>query len=1527
MQHVITPFITIALLCAAASQAPAAPPTIVATNTGASGPGGQTITGGDVVMTFGANGKPLSFTRGTGPNLIRTVDPGPGFVLTYGTGDAATTLPLTTLESKDNRLIASAGPDKPRVTFAVTTGQTHIGFRIVNVENVAPGDRPVLSFQANFDNVGPEVVPFDYMTVSRGEWARKRSFMSVSWPYLWSRGADDPLGGFAFFIPRDDDDHNESLLHIWTEENLPHPKIAGEWTLDRARQWVKDWQETFARQDQLTICAKKPEDLDTLIDYAKKLDVNRLYLHTDTWRGAYWVYDRDPLHVNTDVFPRGEADLKVFLDKLGANGMDAMLHTICYGFGPAGSKYVGKKTDKRLANWGRGTLEKPIVAMDTTILFRPDPGVSFPSPDSYGHWWKFNDVLVGDEIVRGTFTDTDQPVWQLTGCQRGPHATTHEAGTEAIGLLKAYDQNYYPSSMSTLCGETAREYADFFNRLGIRHHEYDGGECHNDVPWGFSKWSMLVYQYTDHPMTSNSSSGLPNAWDLVYRFKSGGRSLLERRGGGIAALTLDRGSRLATSPIENHFTLARGAAADGLSFAIGKPEPMFGISPEMIQGHGLAGLLAEQFMTWRKVVGGLSPEQRKLIASSYYRDPTPNALDATHLVGKTVYAARKPADSFEARPFSIMARGKEDVDWKTVQEFGPILPRQYVRPGEPLRLENPFQRQPPEFVIRVMKGVSDAMAAPAASQSAESREKDKDLDGYLVGAGVKSSQPAPAPPSTSPPASAEQKADASALYGLQPTAGQMTNLGRHQFKDVGPALEVSFDNSRQEEFFQPSGLPSYRIKKNAHGAPGLALTVTGDGSGAYLLVQVGDNKDYVVPIDFTGKRDIVIPTGEVARTTGTWGMRYRTKGAGYGVFHSVSIGFGRVMANTSPQVLIENLRMLPETPSSIQDPVIQAGAGSLAITGTIQSDHYLWYQGGDSVGVYDLNWNLMATLPAVQKDYAVDTGFSEFRIDGRCGTPPPWLDVQFITRGEAIPVGKCPALGGSSTAEQWDVFETSFRSDKRYAKPFVDVEVDVIFRHGEEQWKVPAFWAGGDTWTVRFAPPLQGDYTFQVTCSDPANAGLNGAAQPLRVTASAGDNPLLRHGFLRIAADKRHFEHADGTPFFWLGDTWWKALCKRMTWEGFQELAADRRAKGFNVVQLVCGPYPDENMMEARWENEGGKPYETIDFSVVNPASFAFADRRIKHLVDSGIVPVIFGGWGRPQAGGTSTLAQVGLDGFKRHWRNVIARYGAYPTIWAVGGEAKDEYGPWAELARYVKETDPCRHPLTYHAPAHPRQAIKDNDVFDFDMVGIGHDGYKTAAQSLDLLKSCLSQQPLRPALCGEACYEGHMQTNFQDLQRHLFWSFMLSGAAGHTYGAAGIWHASVDGDPGIDPVYDWTTWKEGMNLPGSAQLGLGKELLEHYRWASFETHAEWTEKDCYAAGIPGQVRFIYRPKRGIYDWNGMVVQGLEPDVQYSGFYFDPATGRRFPVGPVNAPAGEYRSPRLPSPQDWLLVLEANDTK
>jgi len=521
------------------------------------------------------------------------------------------------------------------------------------------------------------------------------------------------------------------------------------------------------------------------------------------------------------------------------------------------------------------------------------------------------------------------------------------------------------------------------------------------------------------------------------------------------------------------------------------------------------------------------------------------------------------------------------------------------------------------------------------------------------------------------------------------------------------------------------------------------------------------------------------------------------------------------------------------------------------------------------------------------------------------------------------PLRAADAAGGAdATAVAGTVFEAAFTTTKLYAEPFSDVEVDVVFSSGTATWRVPAFYAGDATWKVRFAAPAAGRYRYRVESSDRGNAELNGDERSLLVVPYAGDNRLLAHGRLRIAADGRHFAHADGTPFLWLGDTWWKCLSRRMSLDDFRELAADRRDKGFTVVQIVCGPYPDEVMMAPGWENEGGVPYPRQDFSAVNPRFFEHADRRIAAVVEAGIVPAIVGGWGRPQQGGRSTLQQVGLAGFKRHWRHLVARYGAHPVVWIVGGEAKDAYGPWAELAAYVASIDPYDHPLCYHAPGDPRREIANNAAFDFDMVAIGHDGFATAAKTLEIARRCLAAEPRRPVVCGEACYERHMQTNFDDVQRHLFWSLLLGGAAGHTYGAAGIWQASVDGDPGIDPVYDRTTWREGMAFPGAIQLGHGRRLLERYPWERFEPHPEWAEPDCVAAGIPGEVRFIYKPRRRIYDWNGPTVQGLEADVTYAAFYFDPVRGTRSDLGPVAAATGEYRPPRTPSPQDWVLVIE-----
>jgi len=72
-------------------------------------------------------------------------------------------------------------------------------------------------------------------------------------------------------------------------------------------------------------------------------------------------------------------------------------------------------------------------------------------------------------------------------------------------------------------------------------------------------------------------------------------------------------------------------------------------------------------------------------------------------------------------------------------------------------------------------------------------------------------------------------------------------------------------------------------------------------------------------------------------------------------------------------------------------------------------------------------------------------------------------------------------------AEQWKVFETSFKSTKTCENPFMDVQVDVVFEKDGTEWKQPAFWDGGKTWEVRFAAPEKGTYTYRAVATDTSN--------------------------------------------------------------------------------------------------------------------------------------------------------------------------------------------------------------------------------------------------------------------------------------------------------------------------------------------------------------------------------------------------------------------------------------------------------
>jgi hypothetical protein len=547
--------------------------------------------------------------------------------------------------------------------------------------------------------------------------------------------------------------------------------------------------------------------------------------------------------------------------------------------------------------------------------------------------------------------------------------------------------------------------------------------------------------------------------------------------------------------------------------------------------------------------------------------------------------------------------------------------------------------------------------------------------------------------------------------------------------------------------------------------------------------------------------------------------------------------------------------------------------------------------------------------------------------------------------------GRQPALLRTETNVP---IEITFTAESAHADPFNDVTLDVEFTQPEGKTLiVPAFWAGGILWKVRYASPAAGSHRWQTSCSDTTDAGLHRVKGTVEIVPYTGNNPLFRHGPIRVATDHRHMEHADGTPFFWLGDTWWMGLCQRLHWpDEFQQLAVDRKQKGFNVIQIVAGLYPDMHPFDERGANEAGFPWEE-GYARIRPEYFDAADLRLHYLVDQGFAPCLVGAWGY-------FLPMMSETKMKAHWRYLIARYGAWPVVWCAAGEGnlpwylakgfpyddREQARGWCEILRYIRTIDPWRRPLTIHPTAinfyTARHVADDNDLLDFDLLQTPHGQREAAPVAVRAVRESYAADPRMPVIDGEASYEMLGDSLPTQWTRAMFWLCMTNGAAGHTYGANGIWQCNRKGQPhGPSPHhkggngYGILPWDEAMNLPGARQIGAGKAWLEKFPWWRFEPHPEWIAWDAgaaqpapvvppYATGLADGPRLFY-----LLDPRPVVVRSLQPNQTFQVTHFDPVEGKELDGGKITSDdKGEVH---LPAPShghdDVILLQPAQPTK
>ncbi|CAB4630924.1 MAG: DUF4038 domain-containing protein [Actinobacteria bacterium] len=437
--------------------------------------------------------------------------------------------------------------------------------------------------------------------------------------------------------------------------------------------------------------------------------------------------------------------------------------------------------------------------------------------------------------------------------------------------------------------------------------------------------------------------------------------------------------------------------------------------------------------------------------------------------------------------------------------------------------------------------------------------------------------------------------------------------------------------------------------------------------------------------------------------------------------------------------------------------------------------------------------------------------------------------------------------------------------------------------------------------------------------------------------------------------DSSVFHDDNGEDFLWLGDTVWFGLTDRISNTEWKALMQKRTAQGFNVMQVVSGLLPEAAFGDKATLLEGVTSWK-LDKSELEKKWWDAADIKVIDAVQAGQMPALVGAW-------SYYILQFGAERLKNHWTEMIARWGAFPTFWCVGGEVglmeyKDLFSDdmqeraleiqqmWKPVVDHVRATDPWHRPITVHpCPAFNNsstEALQGDSALDFVWLQTGHADVNSTKATLTAMQKAKRDSKL-PVLNSEVCYEGIAGGSPAMIQRYLFWTHMLLGAAGHTYGAQGIW-AFHDDETSPGAMWGWIPWQEAIELPGAQHLGIAAKYLRSLGWNGFtpapdsiNVHADLEHTYRPWAGRTKDQLIVYFPTVSLApadigistELSAVLFSTLEKNTKYNFEIFNPRTGdivRSETITSDDRGEWNFTSDKpigrpLPTMEDWIVRL------
>lgn len=435
---------------------------------------------------------------------------------------------------------------------------------------------------------------------------------------------------------------------------------------------------------------------------------------------------------------------------------------------------------------------------------------------------------------------------------------------------------------------------------------------------------------------------------------------------------------------------------------------------------------------------------------------------------------------------------------------------------------------------------------------------------------------------------------------------------------------------------------------------------------------------------------------------------------------------------------------------------------------------------------------------------------------------------------------------------------------------------------------------------------------------------------------------------LRISRNKRFLVEADGSPFFWLGDTAWN-LFHKLSREEAELYIKTRAEQGFNVIQAVLLAESDGVRTGNYYGRKPLKQDQTGRFDPSLPDTeegYSYWD-HVEHIIRTasslGLYIALLPAWGDK----FNQLSGRGPEIFNEQNAYIYGRWLAdrfkndVNIVWVLGGDrplqSRRHFGIIHRLAQGLKDGGEEPRLMTFHpkGSASSSYHLHEEEWLDFNMIQSGHgDGEQI---NYRMIEDDYARHPFKPVLDSEPCYEDFPR-GFQscrgyfdasDVRKAAYYA-VFAGAFGHTYGHQSVW-AMSDGmydsfemaGPGVFFIMDWKT---ALHRPGAEQMRYLRQLMEGLDNPLERVPDQGLISDNfkganYMVGTRGKrYALIYCPN-GLYV---QVVMGRIAGSQVIASWFRPVTGEWMDIGMFdNRERVTFTAPSSGRGNDWVLCLRS----